>query len=124
MAIDNRHKGDTVLRKTQLVQLYLLDILDEICKKHDIPYFLVDGTLLGAFRHNGFIPWDDDIDVGMLKPDYRRFKRIVCQELPDGVYFESEKDMHNTCPCGKLRDLKSFFFNTTFPTHETMRLTA
>lgn len=111
MAIDRRSEGQTVLRQTQLAELYLLEVLDEICQKHSIPYFLVDGTLLGALRHNGFIPWDDDIDVGMLAPDYLRFKKIVRASLPPGIYFQDEKDMHNTCPCGKLRDLKSFFFN-------------
>lgn len=111
MAIDRRIEGDTILRKTQLTQVYLLEVLDEICQKHGIRYWLMDGTLLGALRHNGFIPWDDDIDVGMLKKDYRKFKYIINQELPKDIYFENEMCMHNTCPCGKLRDLKSFFFN-------------
>ena len=63
---DNRSTGETTLRKTQLVELYLLRIFDEICKKNGLRYFLVGGTLIGAMRHNGFIPWDDDIDVGSV----------------------------------------------------------
>ena len=108
---DRRRDGATTLRKLQLVQVYLLNILDEICKKHRISYFLTGGTLLGAIRHGGFIPWDDDIDVGMLSSDYYQFKRIAKLELPQDVFFQDEDDMHNMCPCGKLRDQKSFFFN-------------
>ena len=111
MALDRRKEGNSVLRQTQLTELYLLEVLDEICEKHKIPYYLAGGTLLGALRHNGFIPWDDDIDVGMLEPDYRRFKKIVRSCLPEGICFQDEKEMHNLCPCGKLRDQKSFFFN-------------
>ncbi len=111
MAVDRRQEGNTTLRKTQLTQVYMLEVLDEICSRHNILYFLMAGTLLGALRHDGFIPWDDDIDVGMLKRDYIEFKRIVANELPEGLFFQDEKDMHNNCPCGKLRDLNSFFFN-------------
>ena len=56
------------LRRQQMVMLEMVTVLDNICKKHDIPYFLYGGTLLGAFRHNGFIPWDDDLDVAMMRP--------------------------------------------------------
>ena len=74
------------LREIQLVQLEIMIAFDRICKKHDITYQLFAGTLLGAVRHKGFIPWDDDVDVCMLRPEYDRFLEIAQQEL-DPDYF-------------------------------------
>lgn len=72
-----------VLDKLHRLQIEMLKDLDEICTKHHIQYFAVFGTALGATRHNGFIPWDDDIDVGMLREDYERFMKIVDSEMGD-----------------------------------------
>ena len=69
------------IQEHQQCSLKILLEVDRICRKHDIPYFLTNGTLLGAVRHKGFIPWDDDADVGMFRPDYERFVSIVQQEL-------------------------------------------
>ena len=63
------------------VQLDLLEKLKFICKKHDIKYYAAGGTLLGAIRHQGYIPWDDDIDVHMLAADYEKFCEVVKKEL-------------------------------------------
>ena len=68
---DRRAEGDTPLRQCQLVQLHLLHVLDAVCKELGLTYCLEGGTALGAARHNGFIPWDDDLDVGMPMKDYK-----------------------------------------------------
>ena len=64
---------DSTLRQLQKAQLQLLYVFDTFCKEHDLHYSLYAGTLLGAVRHQGFIPWDDDLDVCMERPEYDRF---------------------------------------------------
>ena len=54
---------------------------DEFCKKYDIEYYLMGGSALGAVRHHGFIPWDDDIDIGMKRKDFEKFIRVASDEL-------------------------------------------
>lgn len=58
------------LREVQMIELEMLLELDRICRKYDIQYFLLAGTVLGAVRHKGFIPWDDDIDVGIIRSTF------------------------------------------------------
>ncbi len=65
----------------------LLGHLDRICRTHDIPYFVAGGTLIGTLREEGWIPWDDDIDVYFFRDDYERFREIAPDELPDEVRF-------------------------------------
>ena len=67
---------DAVLRQLQLVEVDILKVVDEFCKKHGIKYSLYAGTLLGAVRHGGFIPWDDDIDIIMERKEYDRFLQL------------------------------------------------
>lgn len=75
------------LRHDQLEMVKVLQVFAEICKEHDIKWWLCSGTLLGAVRHGGFIPWDDDIDVSMLKKDYRKLRKILKKLPADGEYF-------------------------------------
>lgn len=85
---DNRAKGKTVLKKIQIVQLRLLRIFDYICKKYKLNYFLIGGTLLGAIRHKGFIPWDDDTDIIMPREDYEKLSKVIKKELPSDLFWQ------------------------------------
>lgn len=74
------------LRKVQLKELEILKEIKRVCDKNNINYWLDSGTLLGAVRHKGFIPWDDDSDVGMKREDYNKFLSIAEKELGDRFY--------------------------------------
>ncbi len=75
---------DATLRRLQLVELEILKAVDAVCREHGITYFLDSGTALGARRHCGFIPWDDDIDIGMPRDDYERFLQVAPAALGEG----------------------------------------
>lgn len=75
---------EELMKRAWAAAIEVLEVIDDICKKHNIRWFADWGTLLGAIRHNGFIPWDDDIDICMLRADYDRFIKIAKDELPDG----------------------------------------
>lgn len=108
-AKDRRLDGETVLRQCQLIEQYLLDVFVEICKEHNLRYFLAYGTLLGAMRHNGFIPWDDDVDVGMPEEDYERFRKLAPSFLPENVILDDPRVIKGSaCPIIRLRDRSSF----------------
>jgi lipopolysaccharide cholinephosphotransferase len=85
---------------TERIQHHSINILreiDRICRANDIPYFITNGTLLGAVRHKGFIPWDDDIDVAMLRPDFNRFVKHAREWLSASYEFISP-ETYEKCP--------------------------
>lgn len=79
----------------QKVNLYILQEIDRICKKYKINYTLDSGTLLGAIRHGGFIPWDDDADIAMTRSNFEAFRRIVKRELSDKLEFIMPNEFKN-----------------------------
>lgn len=93
-----------ILRKLQLTELEILKDFDKLCKEHGLEYFLEGGTLLGAVRHGGFIPWDDDIDVLMPRADYEKLLALYQKGGLEGYYFqciETDKNYWNFF--GKIR---------------------
>ena len=80
------------VRQIQLGELSLLEKYIEICTKHNLRYYALGGTLLGAIRHKGFIPWDDDMDLGMPRKDYEKFLEICQNELPSNVILRIHDD--------------------------------
>ena len=86
-----------MMKRNWAAQLEVLEEIKKVCRKHDIKYFADFGTLLGAVRHKGFIPWDDDMDISMLREDYQRFLAVAQKELPKeylvrSIHTEDEYD--------------------------------
>lgn len=85
---------DEFLVSTERKQIWvclldLLDQVDRVCKKYNIPYYAIGGTLLGAVRHKGFIPWDDDLDIAMMRKDYNRFLEVAPKEIKGKYFFQT-----------------------------------
>ena len=106
------------LRRAQLRMLEMLKFIDDICSINGIDYWLDCGTLLGAARHGGFIPWDDDMDVCMTREGYKKFKKIMLTQNPSKEFVLQcdETDEHFYSPWDVLRDLKSEYLQDS-PLH-------
>ncbi|MFJ7729598.1 phosphorylcholine transferase LicD [Neobacillus sp. NPDC097160] len=81
--------SENPLKEAQNVMTTMMIAIHNICKEHNIPYWLTDGSLLGSIRHEGFIPWDDDIDIGLLRKDYDKLKKVLRVHLPDQYKIET-----------------------------------
>ena len=98
----------SLLRRQQMRMLEILLEVDKICKKHHIEYWLSSGTLIGAMRHNGFIPWDDDLDIEMMRSDYLRLMKVLPSELPEWLALQNdETDPNYFYFYAKVRDRRS-----------------
>ena len=96
------------LRRMQMRMLDILIEIDKVCKRHNIRYWLSSGTLIGAIRHDGFIAWDDDLDIEMMREDYLRLMKVLPTELPEWLALQD----NNTDPnyfyfYAKVRDRHS-----------------
>ncbi len=83
--------SDNQRSEVKKAELLILKELNRICQKHNIKYMLCYGSLIGAIRHGGYIPWDDDLDVCMLRKDYIRFKEICKSELKDDFFYQCQE---------------------------------
>ena len=99
------------LKNLQSVLLEMLLELDRICKKNNIKYCIFAGTMLGAVRHGGFIPWDDDLDVAMLREEYEKFRKACKSDLNKANFFfqDNTTDPHYRWGYGRIRRKNSEF---------------
>lgn len=81
--------NQSIIDKVQAVEIEIMEQIDQICRKHDLSYFAIGGSALGAVRHEGFIPWDDDIDIGMPRKDYEAFLKIAGEELSPDYHIQN-----------------------------------
>ena len=97
--------SDFNLRELQLKQVEILTVIKKICEDNEIKFSLFAGTALGAIRHNGFIPWDDDVDIVMSRNDYIKFKKVCEKELPNQYFYQDYHTDPGFTQCfAKIRD--------------------
>ena len=102
-------RGDD-FRRMQLLELDMVCELDRVCGKNNIKYAIICGTLLGAIRHKGYIPWDDDADIGMLREEYVKFKKVAYELNPEICFFQDhDTDEEYRWGYGKLRRTGTLF---------------
>lgn len=99
------------------LEIEMVSEIDRICRKYGIKYFLAGGSLLGAIRHKGFIPWDDDLDVAMLREDYEKFFQVCPKELPEKYEYVSYRTCPNTHYAFDKIRLRNTYFSTNFSEH-------
>lgn len=120
---NDKNYVDLNLKEAQKLMTEVLKEVHKICEKHNIKYFLDAGTLLGAVRHKGFIPWDDDLDIGMLREDYRKFLDVAKSELPKHLFLQTfDNDKHYDIyqvPC-KIRYNNTLFIQKVIAENPNM----
>ncbi len=104
-----------ILRQVQLVQLEILKEVRRVCDDNEIQFFLDSGTLLGAVRHKGVIPWDDDLDIGMIYKEYERFISLADKELSPQYYLETwDNDPGYPFPFAKIMKRNTKYVEDAF----------
>ena len=90
--------SEQALKRLQKAELSILLAISDVCEAGGISWWMDAGTALGAMRHGGFIPWDDDIDIGMLRSDYDRFLEVAPRLLPEGFSLHTARDTKGFAP--------------------------
>ena len=98
------------LEELKKIQVEILDVVDSFCEKNQINYWLDCGTLIGAIRHKGYIPWDDDIDIGMLREDYNKFMNIFNEQNDRYKFYSIENNKDFLFQFGKVLDTKTILY--------------
>ena len=101
------------LEELKKIQLEILDYVVKFCKENKINYWIDCGTLLGAVRHKGYIPWDDDIDIGMLRGDFNRFMELFNKHSKRYKFYSVENNKKFNYPFGKVLDTETVLYEPT-----------
>ncbi|MBR5523220.1 MAG: LicD family protein [Akkermansia sp.] len=110
---------DIDIQSLHTAEISILEELDKVCKTLGIRYFACYGTALGAVRHKGFIPWDDDIDVGMLREDYERFRKEAPALLPPHLFYQNyDTENDYFLSHAKLRDSRTTFIEDSWKDYQ------
>lgn len=108
MAIERKAIGD--FRRVQLLQLEMLSEIDRLCKENNLVYYIIAGTLLGAVRHGGFIPWDMDIDIAMFRENYEKLIKEGNKQIDERFFIQSDySDKNHRASFAKVRANKTLF---------------
>lgn len=109
-----KKNNNKILKELQIEELNILKEFIKVCEKLNLNYFLIGGTLIGAIRHKGFIPWDDDIDVCMLRKDYDIFLEKAQKYLPDNMFLQTNKTDKEYSNCfAKIRNSETTFIENS-----------
>lgn len=99
-----------LLRKIQMVQLEIMKVVDRICEEENINYYLCAGSMLGGIRHQGFIPWDDDLDIMLPREDYAKLLEILKKKLPEEYWLQTyDTDSEYWQPFAKIRKKNTIY---------------
>ena len=105
------------LKRVQEIEVEILQEIIRVCEEYKLQYWVAYGTLIGTLRHNGFIPWDDDIDIGMMREDYEKFIEVAPSALKKAIHFSISKQILRHLPI--MQKFVKTELNLLNGTHET-----